>query len=499
MFYKIPNISANLDLNESLKNIEKIIDNLNKRRDNGLNSELEKKLKQQLLISSVYNSNAIEGNKLSLRETEIILNGMVINERPLKDEIEARSLANATEYLYRLIAGREPLSKRTLLELHSLIMENVPNIEAGIFRKEEVTIKNADHKPIYWADVEQEIDDLFKWMNRNMHKYDPIIMCSILHHWLAWIHPFSDGNGRVSRLFTNFFLLQKGYPEIVIKISDRDNYYDSLINGDNGDITCLVELFSDKLRQTVNIYEEFLNEYEREKTWKEKYKKLGDDGYIKAKETYSYQYEVWKSQLNVFKALLFENIKELEELLPQLTFYKKEYDILSYSQYLDIIEDRKVSNTWYIIISIHNKTNGKDMGFIFYFERFKFSSRVNFSKDKPKKEDKPEIKLFVSARKDQVSIRMERSVELVNVGTWGDQLSFGVHNLKWEPQKKSTNNRASIITIRENPSKIVRTFLDQILYSYLDIGKKQPITTSARPSTKNRRYNPNPRKRKKDE
>ncbi|WP_299103563.1 Fic family protein [uncultured Winogradskyella sp.] len=491
MIYKIPNISANLDLNESLKNIEKIIDNLNKRRDNGLDNELENKLKKQLLISSVYNSNAIEGNKLSLRETEIILDGMVINERPLKDEVEARSLANATEYLYRLIDGREPLSKRTLLELHSLIMENIPNIQGGSFRKEEVTIKNADHKPIYWADVEPEVDEMFKWMNRNMHKYDPIIMCAILHHWLAWIHPFSDGNGRVSRLFTNFFLLQKGYPEIVIKISDRDNYYNSLIEADEGDITCLVELFSDKLRQTVNIYEEFLNEYDRQKTWKARYKQLGEDSYEKAKETYSYQYEVWKSQLNVFKALLFENIKELEELLPQLTFYKKEYDILSYSQYLDIIEDRKVSNTWYIVISIYNKTNDKSMGFVFYFERFKFSSKINFSKNKPKKQDKPEIKLFVTARKDQKSLRLDRAVELVNVGTWGDQLSFGVHNIKWDPRKKGDNARASIITIRENPSKIIRTFLDQILYTYFDIGKKRPTT----PYIKNSGYSPKPRRK----
>ncbi len=472
MKYHIPNIAAQLDLFENLKNIEKIVDNLNKRRDSGLDDELKEKLKKHLIISSVYNSNAIEGNKLTIRETEIILNGMVINERPLKDEIEARSLANATEYLYSLINGSEALTKRTLLELHSLIMENIPGIEGGKFRTNDVEIKNSEHKPISFLDVELEIEEMFKWMNRNMHKYDPIVLCSILHHWLVWIHPFTDGNGRVTRLFTNFFLLQKGYPEIVIKIGDRDKYYNSLIEADKGDITNLVELFSDKLRQTVNVYEEFLNEYDRKIAWLEKFKKIGVENYEKAKETYSYQYEVWKNQINVFKALFCENVKELNELLPNFVLNVKEYDILTYSQYLDLVEDRKVSNTWYLALSVYDKTNDKSLGFVFFFERFKYSEKISFTATKITKNIKPQIKLYVTARKEQESQRLERSIDLVNIGTWGDQLSFGVHNRKWDPKLKEKNQKGSIITVRDQPSKIIRTFLEQILYTYFDVGKK---------------------------
>lgn len=474
MKYIVPNITAQLDLFENLKNIEKIVDTLNKRRDNGLSDDVKEKLKRHLIISSVYNSNAIEGNKLSIRETEIILNGMVINERPLKDEIEARSLANATEYLYKLIDGSEPLSKRTLLELHSLIMENIPQVEGGKYRTNDVEIKNSEHKPISFLHVEEEVDELFKWMNRNMHKYDPIVLSSILHHWLVWIHPFTDGNGRVTRLFTNFFLLQKGYPEVVIKIGDRDKYYNSLIEADNGNITNLVELFSDKLRQTVNVYEEFFNEYDRQQAWLKKFKQHGNEQeqYEKAKETYSYQYEVWKSQINVFKVLLAENVRELNELLPQFVFHIKEYDVLSYSQYLDLIEDRKVSNTWYLALSIYNKVTEKSLGFVFFFERFKPAGKISFSGEKLKKDQKPEIKLYVTARKDQKSQRLTRNVDLVNVGTWGDQLSFGVHNRKFDVNLKGKNERGSIITVRDQPSKIIRTFLDQILYTYFDFSKK---------------------------
>ncbi|NIK91163.1 Fic family protein [Mangrovimonas sp. CR14] len=472
MRYKIPNISADLDLTENLKNIDKIIDNLNRRRDHGLDADLENRLKKHLLISSVYNSNAIEGNKLSLRETEIILDGMVINERPLKDEIEAKSLANATEYLYKLIDGREQLSKRTLEELHSLIMENIPKIIGGQFRKEEVSIKNSEHIPISWLDIELEIDELFKWMNRNMHKYNPIVMSAILHHWLVWIHPFSDGNGRVTRLFTNFFLLQKGFPEIVVKIGDRDNYYNALIDADKGDITKLVDLFSDKIRQTVNIYEEFLNEHDRQIAWKKRYKELGEEKYSDAKETFSYQYEVWQNQLNTFKTILAKNVETIDKLLPNISFYIKEYEILSYSQYLDILEDRKVSNTWYFVLSVRNNDNNDSMGFVFYFERFRPTGKANIVEGKVKK--RPHIKLYVAARRDQESFKLNRNVDLVNVGTHRDQLSFGVHNRNWNPKLQDKNSRASIITVKDNPNKIVRTFIDQILFNYFDVGKKKP-------------------------
>ena len=474
MIYRVPNISANLDLTENLKNIDKTVDNLNKRRDKGLDSELENRLKRHLLISQVYNSNAIEGNKLSLRETEIILDGMLINERPLKDEIEAQSLSIANEFLYRLIDGSEQLGKRALLELHQLILKNIPGHNGGEFRKDDVSIKNSDHKPISYLQVENEVDELFKWVNRNMHKYNPVVMSSILHHWLVWIHPFSDGNGRVTRLFTNFFLLQKGYPEVIVKLGDRDKYYNALIDADNGDVTGLVELFSDKLRQTINIYEEFLNEHDRQLTWKRRYKDIAEKDYTDAKETFSYQYEVWKNQINTFKTILEKNIEFISKTLPNYTFSIKDYDILSYNQYVDILEDRKVSNTWYFSLSIKDEKTAKNMGFIFYFERFKPTGKVDLSK--PEMKIKPHIKLYVTGRKEQESFWLARSIDLVNIGTHRDQLSFGVHNVKWRPEIKDQNTRASIITIKDNPNKIVRTFIDQILYTYFNIGKRLPST-----------------------
>ena len=433
--------------------------------------------KKQLLIKQVYHSNAIEGNKLSLRETELILNGMVINERPLKDEIEARSLANATDYLYRLIDGRESLSKRTLLELHSLIMQEIPGINAGQFRQVEVTIKGSEHTPPHFNDVEPHIDELFQWMNRNAHKYPPLIMAAILHHWLTWIHPFSDGNGRVSRLFLNFFLLQKGYPEIIIKISDRDSYYNSLIRGDKGHLNELIELFADNIRESISVYEELINEDQRQKTWLSKYKDISAEKYEAAKSKHSYDYEVWKNQMSVFKALLKKSVLDIGKLLKNLDITYKDFDIISFSQYLDLLEDRKVSNTWYMSLRINDTKTKETLTLVFYFERLYQSKILKFleaEKKNPRnfrtnKFIPPAIKLYISARRNGLSLDMDNNVDLVNIGTYKDQLSFGIIDRR---VKREAWQKPKLESKTENPGVVIRRFIDQILDLYFDIKTK---------------------------
>lgn len=474
MKYQIPSAELIPELKEDLSRIEKIIDNLNSKRDEGLSKELLDNLKRQLLIKQVYHSNAIEGNKLSLRETELILNGMVINERPLKDEIEAKSLANATEYLYSLIDGREPLTKRTLLELHSLILKNIPNGESGVFRSHEVQIKGSEHKPPSFLTVEEHVDELFQWMNRNSHKFPPLIMGAILHHWMTWIHPFSDGNGRVSRLFLNFFLLQKGYPEVIIKIVERDQYYNSLIAADKGNVAALVELLAENINETISAYEELINEDQRQKEWLKKYKELKAEEYTKVKSKHSYDYEVWKNQMAVFKTLFKKSLQEISAHLPDIEVEYKDYDIISLNQYLDLLEDRGVSNTGYMFVKMWDRKKHESLTLVFYFQRLYISKLLKFAEEqkknprnfKTKKLLPPAVKLHISGRKNGIEIKLNDSVDLVNVGTFKDQLSFGIVNrsVKRDPwQKPRIDSRT------EAPGEVIRKFIDQILNLYFEI------------------------------
>ena len=485
MNYKVPVFEIEGEIEESLNNIEKVIKDLNIRRDQNLSENLSEKINKHLQISHVYHSNAIEGNQLSLRETEIVLDTLSETNAKGRYETEALSLNKANDYLYDLINGKASLGKKSLLELHSLIMEG-SNEEGGIFRSKEVQIKGSKHTPPLAINVESQIDNLFQWITRAAHDFSPIVMATIVHHWLTWVHPFTDGNGRTTRMFFNFFLLQRGYPMVIVKLEDRDKYYDALIDADNGKIVKLLYLFIQKSRQTVAIYEEFLNDEQRAQEWKDKYKKLAEENkkaeevgkaerdLQKIREVYQFDYEVWTRQVELFKTHLKEAIYSIDELLPDIDFELEEFDMVTFNQFLDILEGRSVTHNWYINLRIHNPRIKRLVKIVFYFGRFQTKKNQEiklfgkplldeFGKQQMKQFGHP--KLYVMAREHERNYSLDTDkIDLVNIGTWKDQLSFGMRNR----QKITTGyrNTPPVITIKDNPSKVVQDFLDQVLNCY---------------------------------
>lgn len=465
MDYELKDFHLDSDLKSIIKEIQGVINQLNTRRDKGLNHNLKKKLFNHLKLSQVYNSNAIEGNILSLRETELILDNMQLNERPLKDQIEARTLNNAIDFLHDCINGKESLSKRTLLELHQIIMTGIENINGGVFRKSDVQIKGSEHTPPGWLEVEDQINQLFEWYSQT-ESYFPIVRAAILHHWLTWIHPFEDGNGRVSRLMLNFLLMQCGYPEIVIRIEERDRYYESLISADRNDLAPLIELICDKLLETTTVYEEFLNEEERDREWLNKYTKIESD---KRLETHKYNYEVWKSAMDIFKARFEQSYSLIHDKIPSTNMSFRDYGVISFKQYLDILEDRKVSNTWFFSLGIHNYESNQKLAIIFYFDRHypKLKKKVGSytsmdGKIRPKyittKQKKPIIKLYASVRQGGQSKPLPETVDFFNVGMKGDKMIIGV---------RDSENRNYIKSEETNmATPLIRDFFDQVIETY---------------------------------
>jgi hypothetical protein len=287
-------------------------------------------------------------------------------------------------------------------------------------------------------------------------------------------------------MFLNFFLLQKGYPEVIIKISDRDNYYNSLIDGDKGNLNSLIDLLADNIRDSINVYEELINEDERQKAWLEQYKEQSAELYEKARSKHSFQYEVWKNQLTVFKTLLEESINGISEYLPHLEFSIKEYEILTFNQYLDFLEDRKVSSTWFINLRIIDKRNQKGSTFIFYFQRLYRSKplrllgvRATNRGGRPAyRRLPPVIKLYISARDNASSVPVKSDIDLVNVGTYKDQLSFGIID---RTVKRDKDQKPKINTVTENPGKVIRHFIDQVLEHYFEITPKKSRRTTSKP------------------
>jgi excisionase family DNA binding protein len=199
-----------------------------------LSSAVVKRLEADFNLEMTFNSNAIEGNTLTLHETDMVLRrGITIGNKTLREHFEARNHEKALVFLRGVIAKRQKFSKELILQLHREIMREI-DPDAGLFRRTHVRILGASHIPPNHLKVEKLIDQLVEWYYANENKLPAWLLAATVHFQIAHIHPFADGNGRTARLLMNLVLLQKGYPPAVILHVDRKKYYRVLREADAG-------------------------------------------------------------------------------------------------------------------------------------------------------------------------------------------------------------------------------------------------------------------------
>jgi Fic family protein len=217
------------DLNILLDQIEDLKKSLDSFRPlDGKNIE---KLNQYFDEVYTYDSTSIEGNTLTLQETSLVLNkGITIGGKPLKEHFEIVNHKEAIDYIKEIIQNNEPFNKRVLLNVHYLILKTIDTKNAGKYRNVDVYISGSEHKPPNFLQVNEYMDDYFTFYEENKNTLNTVILSAELHERLVSIHPFTDGNGRTSRLIMNLILLQNGYPitNISSKNELRDDYYNSL-------------------------------------------------------------------------------------------------------------------------------------------------------------------------------------------------------------------------------------------------------------------------------
>ena len=205
--------------------------------------ETLKSLKESINLEWTYNSNGIEGNTLTLRETQIVLEGITVGGKSIKEHLEAINHEKAILFLDDLVKDNEPISEWNIKNIHQLILKDIDNENAGRYRKENVTIKGATHIPPDYLKVPELMEKLILTYN-TWNEYHPIIQAALLHGELVKIHPFVDGNGRTSRLLMNLDLMNSGYNPVIIKKESRLKYYEALdkahITGNYTDFVKLV-------------------------------------------------------------------------------------------------------------------------------------------------------------------------------------------------------------------------------------------------------------------
>jgi len=246
---------------KTIKSLEEKLKLLNKFRP--LEPTVIRKIKERFELEMTYNSNAIEGNSLSLKETFwVISEGLTIKGKPLKDHLEAKNHKEALDFLYEVIEKdkKNTISEHFIKQLHQLVVKDSESDIAGKYRNGDVYISGSDHKP------PSLMRDLIDWLSKNRRKHHVIELAALLHHKMANIHPFWDGNGRASRLVMNILILEAGYPLGIILKNDRKRYYRVLSEADKGSFKPICEFIAQSVLRSLNIYLKMLKPSKSKKT-----------------------------------------------------------------------------------------------------------------------------------------------------------------------------------------------------------------------------------------
>lgn len=202
-------------------------------------------IRQNFILQMTYHSDAIEGSRLTLKETELAMDGQKVKGKEIFEILEAINHKNAMNYMFEVIKPGFKINLDYILKLHSTIIYNFNDKLPGKFRTGYVNLTNTEKKLPSAQEVPLRMDNLIK--NINHYGNDPIGKITKDHYQFEEIHPFFDGNGRVGRLITATQLLSQGFAPAVVRIEDRYNYYMALGKADYGNHDNIVQMICDSI------------------------------------------------------------------------------------------------------------------------------------------------------------------------------------------------------------------------------------------------------------
>lgn len=238
-----------------------------------LDSEAEARIMQKFRLDWNYHSNNLEGNSLTYGETKaLILFGITAQGKPLKDHFEITGHNEAINWILEIVKDKTPLTEKFIRELHTLLLKETSykeaktpegkptrrKIEVGKYKTQPNHVLTVTGETFYFAAPEEtpaKMQKLLEWFRKEKKKanVNPIILAALFHYRFIRNHPFDDGNGRVARILMNFILMQFGYPPVIIKTEDKENYYAVLRLADAGELEPFIEYITENLIRSLEI------------------------------------------------------------------------------------------------------------------------------------------------------------------------------------------------------------------------------------------------------
>ncbi len=216
------------------------------------------RLNEEFAVEYTYNSNAIEGNTLTLRETDLVLKGLTIDKKPLKDHLEVIGHKEAFDFVRELVEKEADLNENVIKQIHYLVLSDKIQ-DRGVYRRVPVKIMGATNEPVQPYLIEPKMNELMHNYKKNTEHI--VSKLARFHIEFESIHPFIDGNGRTGRLLVNLELMKAGYPPIDIKFKDRLTYYKAFDDYHEKHSTKTMEnLFSKYLNERLQHYLDILSD-----------------------------------------------------------------------------------------------------------------------------------------------------------------------------------------------------------------------------------------------
>lgn len=215
-------------------------------------------LTEEFIVEYTYNSNAIEGNTLTLRETDMVLRGLTIDRKPLKDHMEAVGHKEAFDFVRELVQDRVSMSERVIQQIHFLVLAD-KKYDRGVYRRVPVRIMGAEHEPVQPYLIQPKMEQLMIAYHESTEHI--VRKLAWFHIEFEGIHPFIDGNGRTGRLLVNLELMKAGYPPIDIKFTDRQDYYEAFGEyHSKHNLSAMEKLFAGYINARLDKYLSMLKE-----------------------------------------------------------------------------------------------------------------------------------------------------------------------------------------------------------------------------------------------
>lgn len=216
------------------------------------------RLNEEFIVEYTYNSNAIEGNTLTLRETDLVLRGLTIDRKPLKDHMEAVGHKEAFDFVSELVKDNVPISESIIKQIHYLVLADKRE-DRGVYRKVPVRIMGAQHEPVQPYLIELKMEQLLYDFAASTEHI--VTKLARFHIEFEDIHPFIDGNGRTGRLLVNLELMKSGFPPIDIKFTDRIAYYNAFDEYHvKHNLSVMESLFAGYINARLDMYLDMLQD-----------------------------------------------------------------------------------------------------------------------------------------------------------------------------------------------------------------------------------------------